>query len=54
MRLLEPAYGLPEFIPKFMKNPKYVHYQLLYATGNEWTIVKYDKEVLSPFQYWTL
>jgi len=52
--LLERAFSLREFTRELLNNPKYSNYRSLFTTPNEWTIVKYFKEVLWPFRYWTL
>jgi len=54
LELLERAYRLREFTPKWLQNPTYSQYRLLFTTQDEWTIVKYVMEVLRPFRYWTL
>ena len=54
MELLERAFRSREFTPDRLKNPQFSHYQPLFTTQDEWTIVKYVMEVLRPFQYWTV
>jgi hypothetical protein len=54
LELLERAYCLPEFTREWLPNPKYAEYPPLFTTQDEWTIVKYVREVLRPFRYWTL
>jgi hypothetical protein len=54
LELLERAYRLREFTREWLQNPKYTEYRPLFATQDEWTIVKYVMEVLRPFRYWTL
>jgi hypothetical protein len=51
---IERADRLREFTRKWLPNPQYSEYQPLFSTQDEWTIVKYVKEVLRPFRYWTL
>jgi len=53
LELLERAYRLREFTREWHHNPKYAQYRPLFTTRDEWTIVKYVKEVLRPFRYWT-
>ena len=52
--LLERAFRLREFTRVWLQNPQYAEYRPLFATPDEWTIVKYVMEVLRPFRYWTL
>jgi len=54
LELLERAYCLREFTCEWLQKPKYTEYRPLFTTHDEWTIVKYVMEVLSPFRYWTL
>jgi len=54
LELLECAFRLCEFTPKWLENPKYSDYQPPFTTPDELTIVKYVMEVLRPFLYWTL
>jgi len=54
MELLERAFWLREFTRVWLKNPKYSYYWPPCTTQDEWTIVKYVREVLRPFRYWTL
>jgi len=54
LELLERAYRSREFTREWLQNPKCTEYRPLFTTQDEWTIVKYVKEVLGPFQYWTL
>jgi len=54
LELLEHAYRLREFTPKWLLNPIYAEYWPLFTTQDEWTIVKYVMELLRPFRYWTL
>jgi len=54
LQLLEPAYRFREFTCEWLRNPKYTDYRPLFTTQDEWTIVKYVKEVLRPFRCWTL
>jgi len=54
LELLEHANRLHEFIPKWLKNPKYSDYRPLFTTQDEWTIVKCVMEVLRALWYWTL
>jgi len=54
LELLERAYQLQEFTIKWLQNPKYSEYRLLFATLDEWTMVKYVMDGLRPFPYWTL
>jgi hypothetical protein len=51
---VERADRLRAFTREWLPNPKYSEYQPLFSTQDEWTIVKYVKEVLRPFRYWTL
>ena len=51
LELLKCAYCLRQFTRKWLQNPKYTEYWPLFTTQNEWTIVKYVMEVLSPFRY---
>jgi len=54
LELLERAYRLQEFTPKWLQNPKYSEYRPLFTTRDEWTTVTYVMEVLWPFRYWAL
>jgi len=54
LELFEHAYQLREFAPKWLKNPKYSDYRPLFTTQDEWTMVKYVREVVQPFRYRTL
>ena len=54
LELLKRAYRLRGFTCEWLENPKYTEYWPLFTTQDEWTIVKYVKEVLRPFGYWTL
>jgi hypothetical protein len=54
LKLLEHAYRLWEFTPKWLQNPKDAEYRPVFTTWDEWTIVMYVMEVLTPFRYWTL
>jgi len=48
------TYWLREFTCERLQNVKYINYQPLLTTQDEWTIVKYVMEGLWPFRYWTL
>jgi hypothetical protein len=52
--LFERSFRLREFTREWLQNPKYAEYRPLFQTQDEWTIVKYVIEVLTPFRYWTL
>jgi len=54
VELLERSCRLQQFTHEWLKNPKYSKYKSLYTTEDEWTIVKYAMEVITPFQSWTL
>jgi len=54
LELLEDAYRSREFTRQWLQNLRYTDYQPLFTTQDEWTIVKYVMEVLTPVQYWTL
>ena len=54
MELLERAYWLREFTHDRLKYPIYSDYRPLFTTQDDWTIIKYIMEVLTPFCYWTL
>jgi hypothetical protein len=54
VELLERAYRFREFTRESLKNPKYSDYRPLFATQDEWTIVKYVIKVLCQFWYWTV
>jgi len=54
LELLERAFWLHEFTPEWLKNPKYRDYLPVFTTQDDWTIVKYEMEVLRQFRYWTL
>ena len=49
LELLERAPRLREFTCKWLNHQKYSDYGPLFTTQDEWTIVKYVKEVLRPF-----
>ena len=53
LQLLENAYRLQEFVPKWLQNPRHSDHRPLFTTQAEWTTVKYVMEVLRPFRYWT-
>ena len=52
--MLEQDYQFQEFTCEWLRNPKYSAYRPLFTTQDEWTIVKYVKEVLRPFRYSTM
>jgi hypothetical protein len=54
LELLEHAYCLQEFTRKCLQNPKHAEYRQLFTTQGEWTMAKYDMEVLRSILYWTL
>jgi len=54
LELLKHTYRLREFTRERLQNPKYAEYRPLLTTQDEWMIVKYVMEVLTPFRYWTL
>jgi len=54
VELLEHAFRLREFNREWLKNTQYSDNRPLFMTQDERTIVKYVKEVLRPFRYWTL
>jgi hypothetical protein len=49
LELLKRAYRLREFTCESLKNSKYSDYRSLFATQDEWAIVKYVMQVLQPF-----
>ena len=49
MRLL-----ITEIHTRVAPNPQYTNYRPLFTTEEEGTIVKYVRDVLRPFRYWTL
>jgi len=54
LELLERVSWLREFPRKSLQNPKCSDYRPPSTIQNEWTIVRYVREVLKPFRYWTL
>jgi len=54
LELPERTYRIQEFTREWHQNPKYAEYRPLFTTQDEWTIIKYVREVLRPFRYWTL
>jgi len=49
LKLLKHVCQLREFTCEWLHNPKYSDYWLLFTTQDEWTIVEYVMEVLTPF-----
>jgi len=52
--LIERNPILREFTSEWLQHPDSSHYRPLVTTQDEWTIVTYVMEVLTPFRYWTL
>jgi hypothetical protein len=48
---LERVYSSWEVTPEWLQNPKYIEYQPIFTTQDEWTIVRYVMEVFSRFRY---
>jgi len=53
LELLVQAFQLQELTHKWPKNPKNIADQQLFATQNEWTLVKYMMKGWKPFRYLT-
>jgi len=51
---VERVYQLQEFIRDWLQNPTYGDYRPRLTTQDEWTIVKYVREVWRPFRHSTL
>ena len=54
LELLECANRLRELTCYRQQNLEYIAYRPLFTTHDEWTILKYAMEGLSPSRYWTL
>jgi hypothetical protein len=54
LELLKRTYHSLEFTREWLYNPKYTENRPEFTTQDEWTSVKYVKEVLRLFRYWTL
>ena len=54
LELLQRVYRVWEFTRKWLSNLKFSDYRLIFTTQDEWIIVKYVMEVLSPLQYCSL
>jgi hypothetical protein len=54
LELPEWAYQLREFTHEWLQNSKYSGYWPLFTIQDNWTMVKYEMEVLRLFRYWTL
>lgn len=53
-QLLDLANQFWEVTRELLQNPTNHDFQLLFTSHEQWTIVKYEMEVLRPFWYWTL
>jgi len=54
LEVLEHTQQLREFTSELLQNLNYSPYRPLFATQDEWTVVKYVREVVRRFWYWTL